>query len=309
MADGRTVVVTGATGLIGRRLCRRLSEMGYRVVVFARNSEAARRAAPDAAEWVAWTAAETGPWAGAVDGAHAVVNLAGAPIIGKRWSDAYKREIRDSRVVATRGLVNAMRAAYRTPKVFVGGSAVGYYGARDDTPLDESAAPGRDFLARLCVDWEAEALKARDIGVRAAVIRTGIVLSDQGGALKTQLLPFRFFVGGPILPGTQWTSWIHLEDEVGIILLALENEQAEGPFNATAPNPQTNRDFSGAIGNVLGRPDLFPVPGFALKLALGEAAGTLVTGQRAIPKRASDLGYTFQFPTSELALRDLLKKQ
>jgi len=308
MTDGRTVVVTGATGLIGQRLCRRLCEKGYRVVVFARNPATARRTVPDAAEWVAWTAAETGPWASAIDGAHAVVNLAGAPIIGKRWSGAYKKEIRDSRIVATRGLVSAMRAARTKPQVFVSGSAVGYYGARDDTPLDEEAAPGRDFLARLCIDWEAEALNARDIGVRTAVIRTGIVLSDGGGALKAQLLPFRFFVGGPILPGTQWTSWIHLEDEVGVILLALENEQARGPFNATAPNPQTNRDFSRTIGNVLGQPSIVPVPGFALKLALGEAAEMLVTGQRAIPTHASDLGYNFLFPTSEAALRDLLKK-
>ncbi len=306
--DARKVVVTGATGLIGRRLCQRLAEQGYHVIVFSRNPATARKAVPEAREWVAWEPTTTGPWASALDGVHGVVSLAGAPIIGKRWTDAYKREIRDSRVIGTRGLVDAIRAAHDKPRVFVGGSAIGYYGFRGDEKLDEGAAPGDDFLARVCVEWEAEALKAQELGVRVAVARTGVVLSTSEGALPQMLLPFKFFAGGPVLPGTQWVSWVHLEDEVGVILTALENDDARGPINATAPEPQRNRDFERTLGEVYGTPSWFPVPGVGLKLALGEVADMLTRGQRVIPTEATSLGYTFQYPTAEAALRNLLKK-
>jgi NAD dependent epimerase/dehydratase family enzyme len=330
MADTKRVIVTGATGLIGKQLCFQLAAKGYEVVVCSRNPESARRMVPEAAEHVAWAAAEDGPWASAIDGAYAVINLAGANLFGKRWNEAYKREIRDSRVIGTRGLVNAMAKAQHKPAVFISGSAVGYYGFRDDTKLDESAAPGDDFLARMCVQWEQEATRAEELGIRTVLIRSGIVLSKPDGALPINLrgaswsrpgivldtrhgalplmaLPFRFFVGGPILPGNQWFSWIHIDDEVGLIRLTLENEQARGPINATAPEPQTNREFSKTLGKVIGRPAWLPVPGFALKLMLGELAGMVTQGQRVVPQQAQKLGYPFKYPTSDEALRDLLK--
>lgn len=299
----KRVIVTGATGLIGKEVCKGLIARGYEVVVFSRNAESARTKVPGAAEYVAWTPSEPGPWAAHLDGAWGVISLAGASIGGKRWNEEYKRQIRDTRVVGTRGLVKAMAAAREKPKVFVSGSAVGYYGARDDTPLDESAGPGDDFLAGVVRDWEAAALEAEPLGVRTALIRTGIVLDKDEGALAQLQLPFRLFVGGPILPGSQWFSWIHRDDEVGLILFALENEEVCGPINATGPQPQTNRDFCASLGKAMGRPSWAPVPGFALKLIVGEFGETLTTGQRAIPKQALELGYDFKYHTSDAALR------
>jgi NAD dependent epimerase/dehydratase family enzyme len=328
MAEQKRVVVTGATGSIGKRLCEQLMEQDYQVVVFSRNPDSARRTVPGAADYVAWSAAEDGPWASAIDGAYAVINLAGANLFAKRWTEDYKRVIRDSRVVGTRGLVNAMAKAPNKPLVFISGSGVNYYGFHDDTKLDESASPGDDFLARLCVEWENEAKRAEEFGVRTVTVRTGLVLNSGSalpirlrgaslsrpgivldmnqGALSLMAMPFRFFVGGPVLPGSQWFSWIHIEDEVGIIMMALENEQVRGPINATAPEPQTNRDFSQTLGRVLGRPSWLPVPAFALTLMMGEVAGLLSKGQRVIPDKVENLGYRFEYPTSEQALRDLL---
>lgn len=305
MSEAKRVVVTGATGLIGKALCRNLGERGYQPVVFSRDPAAARRSVPGAAEYVAWEPAEDGPWARAIDGAYALVSLAGASVAGKRWSEAYKREIRDTRVIGTRGLVSAMAKAGAKPRVFVSGSAVGYYGFRDDTPLDERATPGGDFLSKVVQDWEQEALKAEALGVRTALVRAGIVLDRREGALPLLALPFRMFVGGPVLPGTQWFSWIHLADVVGIFMLALEDERVRGPINAAAPQPQTNRDFSRTLGKVLGRPSLMPVPGPALRVIVGEFAETLTTGQRVAPRLAQELGYQFQYPTSEQALRQI----
>lgn len=307
MPDTKRVVITGATGLIGRKLCAQLSAKGYQIVVFSRDADAARRSIPGAAEYVAWTPSESGPWAAAIDGAYAVINMAGAPIIGKRWNAAYKQELRDSRIIGTRGLVNAMAAAQRKPEVFVSGSAIGYYGNRDDTPLDEEAQPGSDFLAKLAIDWEQEAAKAEQLGVRTVLLRTGIVLDTEGGALKPLLLPFRLGVGGPVLPGSQYWSWIHLDDVVGLIVFALENDRVRGALNGTAPEPLTNRQFSTILGKVLRRPSLMPVPGFALNLLLGEVAEPLiVNGQRVIPAKAQQIGYSFKYPRLEPALRQLL---
>lgn len=307
MADAQRVIVTGATGLIGKRLCPALRRRGYAVVVFSRNPEGARAAVPGAAEYVAWRPEESGAWAARVDGAHAVISLAGANIAGKRWTEAYKREVRDSRVVGIRGLVNAMRTAQRKPAVFIQGSAVGYYGPRDDTPLDESAPPGNDFAAGVQRAVEAEAAKAGDLGVRTVLVRTAVVLDKDEGALVPMRIQFALFAGGPILPGSQWFSWIHPADEVGILLLALEDERVRGPINAAAPQPQTNRDFTRTLGRVMGRPSWAPVPGFAIRLLKGQVAEMLTTGQRVIPRKALELGYQFQYPRSEDALRQILK--
>lgn len=305
MTASKRVIVTGATGLIGKEVCNELIARGYEVVVFSRNPDSARAKVPGAAEYVAWTPSESGPWAAHLDGAWGVISLAGASIAGQRWNEAYKREIRDTRVVGTRGLVKAMTAAKEKPRVFVSGSAIGFYGARDNTPLDESASAGDDFLAGLVREWEAAASEAEPLGVRTAIIRTGVVLDENEGALVQLKLPFQFFVGGPILPGTQWFSWIHRDDEVGLILFALENEGAQGPINATGPQPQTSRDFCASLGKAMGRPSWAPVPGFALKLIVGEFGDTLTTGQRVIPKKAQELGYQFKYATSDAALREI----
>jgi uncharacterized protein (TIGR01777 family) len=306
MAEQQRVIVTGATGLIGKALCKRLIEKGYAVVVFSRDPEQARRAVPGAAEYVAWSPAESGPWVGAVDGAYAVISLAGASIAGKRWSPSHKQAILNTRTLGTRGLVQAMAQAGRKPRVFISASGINYYGYRDDTKLVEGDPPGDDFLARVVQAWEGEAAKAEALGIRTVMIRSGIVLDQKEGALAKMMLPYHFFVGGPVLPGNQWYTWIHLADQVGIMVWALENEQVRGPVNATAPEPQTSKDFAATLGKVMGRPAWAPVPGFALRIVVGEAAQLLTSGQRVIPQKAQDLGYQFQFPTLEPALRDVL---
>jgi NAD dependent epimerase/dehydratase family enzyme len=328
----KRVIVTGATGHIGRPLCRRLRERGYAVVAFSRNPEAARRTVPDAAEYVAWRPEEQGAWAAAVDGAYGVIHLAAASLFEQRWSAAYKREIVESRRLGTRGLVQAMAHARTRPQAFVCISAVGYYGPRGDEPLDEGAPPGDDFLAHVCREaWESEAARAEELGVRTAIVRSGVVIGSdrpmrlaldlrgaslarpglilrtEEGALPLLVLPFHFFAGATILPGTQYISWIHVADIVGILLMALEDEHVRGPVNATAPEPNTNRDFVRAIGRVMGRPAWLPVPGFALKLLLGEMGDMVTTGQRVIPKKAMELGYRFEHPALEAALRAILK--
>jgi len=331
MTDSKRLVVTGATGLIGRSLSKALQASGYQVVVFSRDPQRARSAVPGAAEYVAWQPAETGAWAGALDGAYGVIHLAGASLFGKRWTDEYKREIIESREVGTRGLVNAMAGAQTKPRVFVSSSAVGYYGPSGDATIDESGPPGNDFLARVCQAWEREGAKAASLGIRTVIVRTGVVIGsgagrlpfpiDLGGAslarpgiiLKTEegafpllMMPFRLFTGGPILPGTQWFAWIHIDDLVGIMMMALEDERVVGPINATAPEPQTNRDFAATLGRVMGRPSWLPVPGFAMKLLLGEMADMITTGQRVIPKKARELGYQFKYPTSDRAIRQIV---
>lgn len=305
----KRIIVTGATGLVGKHLCTRLMADGYQVVIFSRSPQKARQTVPGAAAYVEWNAVnEQGNWINELSKAHGVVHLAGASIFGQRWTESYKARLRDSRIVSTRMLVDAMATLEVKPAVFVSGSAVGYYGSRDDTRLDETAAPGNDFLAKLSVDWEHEAARANTLGIRTVFVRTGIVLDADEGALPLMKMPFLFFMGGPIMPGTQWLSWVHVADEVGIIMLALENEQVHGPINATAPEPQMNRDFCATLGEVLGKPSWMPVPEFSLKMLLGEFADSLVTGQRAIPQKALDMGYQFQYPTAEEALRQLLKR-
>jgi uncharacterized protein (TIGR01777 family) len=310
MNNAKRIILTGATGLIGSRLFAALRERGYDVVIFSRSPDAARQKLPGAADYVAWTPAESGPWAAALDGAYGVIHLAGAPIsqglIGVRWTDEYKAEILNSRVVGTRGLVAAMAVASRRPAVLVNASAVGYYGYSDATPLDEYAPAGRDFVAEVCVAWEREAARAEELGVRVARVRTGIVLDPGAGALGQLLLPFRLRTGGPIMPGSQYYSWIHPDDEVGIFLLALEDERARGPINATAPTPETNRDFCATLGAVLGSPSWLPVPEFSLRIALGEMADLVTKGQRVLPRRAQELGYSFKYPELRGALSDLL---
>ncbi|MBC8159703.1 MAG: TIGR01777 family protein [Roseiflexaceae bacterium] len=303
----KRIVVTGATGLIGRGLCAALIGRGDQVVVFSRNPGAARDKVAGAAEYVAWDAAEDGAWASALDGADAVVNLGASSLFEQRWTDAFKREIRDSRVIGTRGIVGAIGRATRKPAVLVNASAVGIYGNRVHERLDESSSLGHDFLANVCREWEAEATKAAPLGTRVVLLRTGIVLDPGEGALKQLMLPFQFGIGGPVLPGTQWISWIHRADEVDLILQSLDDPGISGPLNATAPNPQTNAQFSRVLGVAMGRPSWIPVPGFAVRAVIGGASETVTNGQYVLPAKALAHGYRFRFENSEAALRDLLR--
>lgn len=290
------VIVAGGSGFLGRALVERLRRDGDRVRVLTR-----RASGPDD---VAWTPdGNTGPWAAALDDADAVVNLAGESIAGGRWTAARKARIRDSRLRATRSLVTAIHGARRRPAVFLSGSAIGYYGPRDDEPVTEQSPPGDDFLAEVARDWETEALRAAG-STRVVRLRTGIVLEKDGGALPPMALPFKLGAGGPTGSGRQYYSWIHREDWVGIAVWALRHTTVSGPMNLTAPNPLPNREFARTLGRVLKRPSFMPAPAFALRLVLGEMADALLlTGARVLPAAAQTSGYQFRYPQLEGALR------
>ena len=301
------VAVSGATGLIGSELVRALTDRGDQAIALTRSVEGARGKLPSGVEFAAWSDPEASPApAGAFDGTDAVVHLLGEPI-AQRWTDEAKRKIRDSRVLGTRNLIAGINAVPQTrrPKVLVSQSATGYYGPRDDAPLDESASAGHDFLAGVTAAWEHEALQAED-GIRVALPRTGVVLSPSGGALAKMLPPFRLGVGGPVGGGKQYVPWIHLDDVVGGLIRCIDDPQLSGPVNLTAPTPVTNRELSHALGHVLHRPAVFPVPALAVQLLYGEMSSVVTTGQRVIPRRLTDAGYTFEHPELEGALRDVL---
>lgn len=302
------IVVTGGTGFIGSALCRSLLNEGHRVGILTRRPRQVVRQTDAQINWVLWNGRDTGPWEEVLDGADAVINLAGAPIAEARWTDARKQLLTDSRVLTTRLLVRAMSRRSAKPATFISASGIGYYGASDDRRLDEGSARGQGFLADLCLAWEAEALRAAEFGARVVLLRTGMVLEQDGGALPKMLLPFRFFAGGPIMPGSQWVSWIHRQDHIGLIQWALTTTSASGPINAVAPEPVTMKTFCEVLGQVLQRPSWLPVPRLSLKILLGELATLLTTGQRVIPAKAVGGGYGFQYPTLEPALRAILKK-
>ncbi len=299
------IVVAGGTGFIGAALIRNLQSRGHAVVLLTRASAKAL----DRSETVVWQPdAEPRPrpaLVAAVNGADAVVNLAGEPIAGKRWTRAQKARLRSSRIDTTRTVVQAIADAQQKPRLLLNASAVGYYGPRGDEEISEAEPPGMDFLSRLCREWEAEALRAEAHGVAVVRLRTGIVLGKGGGALAKMIPPFKLFIGGPLGSGRQWMPWIHLEDEVGLIehLLA---PGAGGAVNATAPEPVRMKEFCAALGKALGRPSWAPVPAFVLRLAFGEMADVLLTGQRAVPSEAERRGYRFRYPTLPEALRDIV---
>lgn len=298
------VVIAGGSGLIGRALVEELVAAGHEAVVLSR--EPSRVKGLPAGAWAhAWDGETAAGW-GEVAAGGAIVHLAGESIASGRWTAARKQRILESRVRTSRAVLAAVEGLRERPRVLLQGSAVGYYGPRGDEEVTEDTAPGDDFLARVCREWEAVTAGVEDLGVRRAVLRTGVVLASDGGALPRMLLPFRLFAGGPVGSGRQWVPWIHIADEVGAIRFLLERDDASGPFNLTAPEPVTNRDFSRALGRALGRPSWLPAPAFALRLALGEMASLLLTGQRAVPRGIADLGYAFRFPELQAALRDLL---
>ncbi len=304
------VFVTGGTGLIGPKLVKRLRDRQDQVVLLTRRAAAAREKFKDCTV-VEGDPTQPGPWQDAVADCDAVVNLAGENIFAKRWNDDFKKVLTESRVKSADNVVQALarnpRTASGTPKILVNASAIGFYGPHGDEEVDEDTPHGNDTLAKVCVEWEKAARAAQPLGVRTSMVRIGVVLDKEGGALAQLLTPFKLGAGGPAGSGKQWFPWIHYADVVGILLLALDNGAAQGPINATAPNPVTNKEFGKALGRALSRPAFLPTPGFALKLMLGEVAEVILTGQRVLPKRAQQLGYPFLFPTLDAALADILK--
>jgi uncharacterized protein (TIGR01777 family) len=297
------VFVTGATGLIGRALCAALLEKGHRVTALSR-SAARGETLPPGTIAVEGDPGRVDRWLDALARCDACVNLAGEPVAGERWSEERKREIESSRVDAAATVAGLIAA--RGPRILVQGSAVGFYGSRADELLDESSAPGTDFLAGVCRRWEAAAEPARK-RARVVLLRTGLVLTPRGGALEKLAGPFRLFAGGPVGSPVAWKPWIHVADEVGLIIWALEEGRVDGPLNACAPSPALNRDLARAIGAALWRPSLLPAPEFAIRALLGELAEVVLASQRVVPKKALALGYRFRFPELGPALKDLLR--
>jgi uncharacterized protein len=296
------VTLTGATGLIGTKLVRALQARGDAVTVLTRDPGRARAALGDV-EAHAWRPLEEPAPAAALSGRDGVVHLAGENV-AQRWNDQSRRAIHDSREVGTRNLVAGLGAAEPRPRVLVSASGIDYYGPRGDEPVTEDAPPGDDFLARVCVAWEREAAAAREHGLRVAMLRTAVVLDEQGGALSKMLPFFRLGIGGPVAGGRQYMPWIHADDIVGLYLAALDGASWDGPFNACAPGAGTNRDFSRALGRALRRPAFAPVPGLAVRALYGDMADIVTTGQRTVPRRALEHGYAFRYTDLEQALHD-----
>jgi uncharacterized protein (TIGR01777 family) len=302
------IVLAGGSGFLGSALRRRLAADGHEVVTLSRRPRGQGDVAwnPDRGDGPA-AARRSSDWVHTIDGAGAVINLAGESIAGKRWSPARKAALRDSRIRSTRAIVGAITAAQRPPSVLINGSAIGIYGPHGDEPVTEDTLPGADFLSALAVEWEAEA-RAAEARTRVVLLRTGLVLDSSGGALPQMALPFKLMAGGPVGSGNQYLSWIHVDDWVEMVAWALRTAAVTGPLNATAPEPVTNREFAKTLGRVLGRPAFMPAPGFALKLLLGEMADALLlTGQRVLPRKAQALGFTFRYPRLEEALRAIYR--
>ncbi|HEX4730150.1 MAG TPA: TIGR01777 family oxidoreductase [Solirubrobacterales bacterium] len=301
------VLVTGASGRIGKALCDELLKRGDEVVGLTRNPDKASAAQPRVT-WHAWEPTLERPPAAAFEGVDGVVNLVGERI-DQRWTDDAKQKIMKTRRTATHNLVGAIEGLATKPKVLVSQSAVGYYGNRGDETLDEASSPGEGFDTSVCVEWEKAAREIEAAEVRLAIVRTGQVMETGGGILGELFLPFKLGLGGPLAGGHQWVSWIHLSDEVGVLLWALDTESVSGVVNGTAPNPVTNKDWSKALGKVLGRPAVLPIPGFAVEVKFGREFGKVAQGgQRVLPRRTEELGYAFKYPEIDGALRNLVGK-
>lgn len=305
------IIITGGTGLIGKALAQRLAAANYDIIILTRNPDKAI-GLPAGVRAVKWDGRTAQGWGHLADGAKAIINLAGASIAGdgfipSRWTEKRKKLIKDSRVQAGQAVVDAVTAAATKPEVIIQASAVGYYGGRGDEVLTEAATPGHDFVAEVCKVWEKSIQSVKTQGVRLVTIRTGVVLSTQGGAFPLLLLPHKLFVGGPMGKGQQWLPWIHLEDEVQAIQFLMENSQAHGVYNLCAPEAVTNRTMSKTIGKAIKRPSFLPVPAFALRLLLGETASLVLDSQRQRPQRLQDAGFTFTHPELLAAIRHLIQ--
>lgn len=296
------ILMTGGTGFIGSLLCQHFGSKGARLVVLSRRPECVRDRCG-----LGVSAIRSFAQLDSSDTFDVVINLAGEPIIGPRWTDARKKILWDSRVTLTQSLVEYISRARKKPKVLVSGSAVGYYGDCGDEVLDETSPPLNGFGHRLCAAWEAAAQRAADEGIRVCIVRTGLVLGSSGGLLARLLFPFRLGLGGRIGSGTQWMSWVHARDYVALVAYLLDTPELSGVFNGTAPNPVTNREFTETLAGILRKPTLLPLPSWLIRLALGrDMSALLLGGQRVIPKRLVDAGFRFRFPVLDPALRDVL---
>jgi uncharacterized protein len=299
------IAIVGATGFVGSRLVEQLQTQGHQVKILTRQPGGATSRFPQA-EVIGYTPLQSGEWQKSISGCDAVVNLAGEPIAEKRWTPAQKQTILDSRKLGTQKIVEAISQADIKPPVLINSSAIGYYGTSETAKFDETSAAGKDFLAEVCTAWETAAQAVTASGTRLVILRMGIVLGENGGALGKMLAPFSAFVGGPIGSGKQWFSWIHRDDVVKLIITAITDSQMQGVYNATAPNPVTMQDFAHTLGTVMSRPSWLPVPNFALEAMLGEGAIVVLQGQQVIPTHTIAQGFSFQYPQLQPALKAIL---
>jgi uncharacterized protein len=305
------VVIAGGTGFLGNPLAWAWAEESHDVRVLTRSLPAGQAqhesgTGKPGITRIGWNPdGHAGDLARELDGATALVNLAGESVAGGRWNAARKQALRDSRILATRSLVSALAATPNPPSTFISGSGIGYYGDRGNEPLVESSSPGNDFLAQLCVEWEAEARRAESPARRVVLLRTGLVLEKSGGVLPQMMRPFRFFAGGSIGSGRQYMPWVHRLDWIEMVRWLVDTPAVKGPVNVSAPHPVTNREFARALGRAMRRPALLPVPGFALKIVLGEMADAALGGQRALPGVPLAHGYHFRYPEIDIAFRGI----
>jgi uncharacterized protein len=299
------IAIAGATGFVGSRLVEQLQAQGHQVLILTRSPQQASNRFGKA-QIVGYNPLKSGDWQESISGCDAVINLAGEPIAEKRWTPAQKRVMIESRQIGTQKIVEAISLATIKPSVLINASAIGYYGTSETSKFDETSPAGKDFLAEVCTAWETAAQAASANGTRVVILRLGIVLGENGGALGKMLAPFNAFVGGPIGSGKQWFSWIHRDDVVKMIVAAISNPQMQGVYNATAPNPVTMTDFAQTLGTVMNRPSWLPVPNFALEALLGEGAIVVLQGQQVIPTQALAKGFEFQYPTLKPALNAIL---
>lgn len=302
----RKIVITGATGLIGKKIFIRLLKRGDEIIVFTRSVEKAKKIIPGAAKYLNWNL-ESKSWYKELEGVDGVVHLAGENLMSARWTNEHKDEVRKSRILSTKLFVDAISTLKNKPRVFIAASAVGFYG-NSEFEVDETSPRGSGFLAELVEDWENETARINEYGIRSANVRTGIVLDKNEGALAKMLLPFKYFVGGPLGNGKQWMPWIHADDLANIFLLAVDNENIRGPINGVSPNPVSMNEFAKTLGRVINRPAFFRVPSFVLKIILGEASQTVLSGAKVKPNEVLKSGYSFYYERLESALKEIFNK-
>ena len=302
----KKIIITGATGLVGKNISSELIKKSEEVIVFTRNVEAGKNKVPNASMYLKWNYDKPEEWKEHINNSKAIIHLAGANLASKRWSKKYKKIITESRIKSTQNLIKAVSEAKNKPEVFICSSAVGYYGNSGDTLLTEDSAPGNDFLANLCIQWEKAAEEIETFGIRRVSIRSGLVLSKEEGILKKFLLPYNLYVGGKLGNGNQWFPWIHINDLVNIYLFSLYNKIDEA-INAVSPNPVRMKEFAYELGKTLNKPSLFTVPEFLLRIVLGEQAKAALSSLRVIPQKLNNQDFKFQFENISLCLKNLLK--
>ena len=298
------ILITGGTGFVGKQLTSRFVQEGYEVTILTRSLKGSEKS-PKGVAYLQGDPTQKGPWQDAIQNHDVIINLAGASIFSK-WSDEYKKLIRESRVFTTRNIVEGIPSKPDKKITLFSTSAVGYYGFHRDEELDEESPPGDDFLARLGIEWETEALKAKEKGTRVLITRFGIILGEKGGALSQMIPLFKKYIGGPIGSGQQWFSWVHIKDLAEAFVFLIKHPEVPGPVNVCSPNPVRNKDLAKALGKALQRPSFMPAPGFMIKLVLGEFGLVILEGQRVLPRRLLKHGFTFQYPDIEKALQSIL---